>query len=100
MHATDSKDWPSVLEQAVKNLNATHHPKLGGLRPCDLTSKESAVQIDAKIGFPKEPKFEDHKKNEIEFEKNTDLNVGDYVRRVANERVRARDYQVTSKTLA
>ena len=93
----DHYDWPKAVPGAVLSLNRTYHKSLGYLRPIDLDSKEKAVQIDRKIGFPKEPNFDENKKNEEKLKKKSDLKLHDYVYIVATNNkapIRSTDRQV------
>ena len=101
LHSTnqdkDEYNWPKAVPAAVLSLNSTFHQSLGQLRPIDLNSPEKAVLIDRKIGFPKEPNFDDIERNKTNFAKNTDLNINDHVYVVAKKRagaLRSSDRQV------
>ena len=101
LHSTDqdsnSYDWPKAVPAAVLSLNSTYHRSLGNLRPIDLDSREKAVLIDRKIGFPKESNFDDHKKNEENFRKKATLVENDYCYIVATKnkgKIRSTDKQV------
>ena len=87
LHTTDQDpakyNWPDAVPFAVDALNSTYHRSLGNLRPKDLNSREKAVLIDRKIGFPKEPNFDDVEKNIEYYLKHSDLFVNDYVYVVA-----------------
>ena len=90
----DFKEWETVVEQCVKNLNGTARKALGGLRPKNLIGDSNAVLIDQELGFSHEPKYSDHIKNEEKFKKTTDLNIGDFVYVSPNKPLRSFEIQV------
>jgi hypothetical protein len=79
MRHQNRTDWPNILDQVTLNMNSTKHRTIGNLRPIDLTSREKAVAVDVAIGFAKESNFKDHRQNEIDFLKNSPIQVNDYV---------------------
>jgi hypothetical protein len=80
-----SENWPKYLPYIVHALNQRPLERLGGLRPCDVTSVLDDVKVaqaQTSKGFTpfSEPSWREQEQNKIEYEKsNNPFKVGTFV---------------------
>ena len=101
LRGTLNQNWVEVLEKIVTDMNSTPLKKLGFLRPNQINSEVDSVfvknaQNSNKIIVYKEPNWQTHLKNELNYKTNSsNIQIGDYVYRDFDEKLFDKSYDVS-----
>jgi len=102
-----NQEWSRYIEQVVESLNSIPLKHLGYLRPNDIKSVTSSVEVDKNLKehglpVPKEPTFKEQIQNQQNYEQKQDSTViqkGDYVYLKQDEKVFGKSFDIQGITL-
>lgn len=99
-----SENWLKYLPQIVSNLNNTPMKKLGFLKPIDITSEKSTVEVNVarntnSIDISKQPNiFKQLETEENDRKSKKSLKVGDFVYKQFDTKMFDKKYNISVRT--